>query len=120
MADLLQNGLAWLQGQRAAHMASPAVFRRLETDETVEIDVTASQVRYQLLDASGIPVQARVTDFIVSAAALGFEPEPGDRIEFNGRAYEVTPLGEDPCWRWTDTSHVAYRIHTRDAGELTA
>ena len=119
MTDLLQTGLAWLHQERAAHMASAAVYRRLGTGATAPIGVTVSQVRYERPDAAGVPVEVRVTDFIVSAAAFGVTPEPGDTIELGGRTFEVTPLGEDPCWRWTDMSHAAMRVHTRDTGALT-
>ena len=119
MTDLLQTGLAWLHQERAGHMASTAVYRQLATGATLPISVTASQVRYERPDAAGVPAEVRVTDFIVARAELGFTPEPGDMIEFGGRAYEVTPLGEEPCWRWTDMSHAAMRVHTRDTGALT-
>ena len=68
------------------------------------------------LQSSLDAVQAAVTDFIVATADLAADPVAGERIEYNGRLYEVTPLGEEPCWRWTDASHRARRIHTRDAG----
>lgn len=119
MADLLQTGLAWLHGQRAAHLVSPAAYVRRGGTESVAIEVTASQVRHVRIDVSGMPVEALAVDFIAAAGALPAYPEPGDRIEFNGRRYEVTPLDGDACWRWTDTSRLARRIHTRDMGDVT-
>ena len=81
------------------------------------VAVTASQVRRELVDGNGMPVTALVMDFIVDTGALAFEPAVGDMIEFNGRRYEVGEFGEDRCWRWTDASQLARRVHTRDTGE---
>ena len=120
MSDLLGKGLAWLHAQRTLYMTSPAVYRRRgESGTGLPVAVTASQVRRELVDGNGMPVSALVMDFIVSASALSDEPAAGDGIEFNGRRYEVTDFGEDRCWRWTDASRLARRIHTRDMGEVT-
>jgi hypothetical protein len=118
MTDVLAKGLAWMHRQRAAHMTSPAAYRRRgESGAGVAVVVTPSQVRRELVTAGGIPVVALVMDFIVDTGALAAEPAAGDWIEFNGRRYEVTEFGEDRCWRWTDASRLARRIHTRDIGE---
>ena len=118
MTDVLAKGLAWMHRQRVAHMTSPAVYRRRdEHDAGTPVAVTASQVRRELVDGNGMPVTALVMDFIVDTGALAFEPATGDMIEFNGRRYEVGEFGEDKCWRWTDASRLALRIHTRDVGE---
>jgi hypothetical protein len=118
MADLVAKGLSWLHAQRAAHMTSPAVYRRRgESGAGLPVAVTASQVRRELVDGNGMPVSALVMDFIVTATILPWTPEAGDIVEFNGRRHEVTEFGEDKCWRWTDASRLARRIHTRDIGE---
>jgi len=120
MADLLAKGLVWLNAQRAAHMTSPAVYRRREeTGAGLPIVGTPSQVRRELVDGNGMPVSALVMDFIVTATILPWTPEAGDIVEFNGRRYEVTEFGEDKCWRWTDASRLSLRIHTRDMGGIT-
>jgi hypothetical protein len=119
MASLLTTGLAWLHQQRARHLSSAATYKPQAGGAAVAISVTPSQVRRELVTAGGMPVVALVMDFIVDTGALAAEPAAGDVIEFNGRRYEVTEFGEDRCWRWTDASRMARRIHTRDMGDLT-
>ena len=118
MPDLLQTGLAWLHRQRETCLTSPAAYFRRDAETSQSVSVTASQVRRQFLDAEGIPVYASVMDFIMNSESLALPPEAGDRIEFNGRRYEVAPLDDDRCWRWTDQSRLAVRIHTRDIGAI--
>ena len=119
MTNVLAKGLAWMHQQRAAHMASPAVYRRRDDPSAgTPVSVTPSQVRRELVDGNGMPVTALVMDFLVSTDALPWTPESGDSLEFNGRRYEVGEFGEDKCWRWTDASRLALRIHTRDVGEV--
>ncbi|OPZ26315.1 MAG: hypothetical protein BWZ02_02077 [Lentisphaerae bacterium ADurb.BinA184] len=117
MPDILQDGIAWLHRRRAEHMASPATYVRAGQAGGVTVHVTASQIRCERLDAAGLPVEACAMDFIASAAELTADPEPGDTILFAGRRCEVTALGGEPCWRWTDAGRLARRIHTRDTGE---
>jgi len=114
MADLLATGLAWLHGQRGLHMVSPAAYRRAGAVSTTAIDATQTQVRYQRVPPDGAPVDVRACDFLVAAASVSEDPQPGDRFEIDDRVFEVTPLGDEPCWRWTDHSHLARRIHTRE------
>ncbi len=119
MADVLQSGLAWLHAQRAAHMVTTATYVPAGSGEAVSLDVTASQIRVELADANGFPVSSCVTDFLVAADDLTADPVPGDKVIFGSRTYEVLPLGEEPCWRWTDASRLTRRIHTRDIGAET-
>ena len=114
MADVIATGLAWLATQRGLHMVSPAEYRRAGAESTTAVDVTQTQVRYQRLPPDGAPVDVRACDFLVAAASVSEDPQPGDRIEVSDRVFEVTPLGDEPCWRWTDHSHLARRIHTRE------
>jgi len=118
VADALQSGLAWLHAQRAAHLASDAVYHPAGSGSPYPLAVTASQVRQEQIDAGGFPVLATVMDFIVTVADMTAEPARGDQIVFDGRTYEVCALGEDDGWRFTDASRLAYRIHTRDLGVL--
>lgn len=118
MGDLLQNGLAWLHRQREAQMTSPAAYCRRDAETPQPLNVTASPVRRQVIDAQGLPVYAAVMDFITASESLALFPEAGDHIDYNGRRYEVTPLDDSCCWRWTDQSRLAIRIHTRDIGSI--
>ena len=114
MGNMIANGLTWLERQRAAHMSSPAVYRHAGADLGFGVDVTQTQVRYERLPPDHAPVEARAVDFLLAAAAVSEAPQAGDQIEIDGRAYEVTPLGGEPCWRWTDAGHNTRRIHARE------
>lgn len=118
MSDLLQTGLAYLHTVRTSKMSSAAVYVRLSDESETDITATVSQVRYERPDPSGLMVDVRMVDFIFATSALAFDPTEGDKIEFGGREYEVTPLAGDPCWRYTDASHDAIRVHTRDIGVI--
>ena len=117
MADLLQSGLAWLHGQRKTHLASDAVYQPVAPGaESATVAATQSQIRTEEIDVNGFPVSGTVVDFIVTAADMAAEPAPGDKLTIGGRVYEATALTGEPCWRWTDASRLAYRIHTKDLG----
>jgi len=117
MTDLIKNGLAWLHRQRAAHLSSDVVYKPAGSGAEITLAATASQIRVEMLDGQGFPVQATIMDFICQTADLPVDPAAGDEIVSCGHRYLVTPLGEEPCWRWTDQSRLARRIHTRDVGE---
>lgn len=117
MADALQSGLAWLHAQRKAHLSSDVVYKPAGSGAETPLAATASQIRVEMLDGQGFPVQATIMDFICQSADLPADPAAGDEIVFSGHRYLVIPIGEEPCWRWTDQSRLARRIHTRDIGE---
>ncbi len=117
MADLLRTGSAWLEQMRTAHCSSPVEYRRGE--EATAVDATFGKTEYEVADESGLTIGAQVWDFLILAADLGFEPEPGDLIVADGRKYEVMNLGQEGCWRFSDPYRQTYRIHTKDIGSAT-
>jgi len=43
-------------------------------------------------------------------------PEKGDRIvrvDLGNEEFEVLPRGSDECWRWSDSGHHTFRVHTK-------
>ena len=114
MTDLLQQGSQWLEGMRTEHASSPVTYRRGETE--VSVNATFGKTDFEIAEESGLTVGAHVWDFLVLAADLGLEPEPGDVVAANGRKYEVMNLGGEGCWRWSDPYRQTYRIHTKDVG----
>lgn len=121
MPSLIQSGLSWLHKQRAAHLTESASYTRASAGNSMPLSVavTASQVKREVLDGNGIPVLITAQDFIITTAALGFEPAAGDIITYNGRRYEVAEYNGENCWRFTDITRLSLRIHTRDLGPAT-
>ena len=120
MGDLLKTGLAWLEAQRKAHMASPVVYRR--GDSEVEVQATIGKTDFEVDDGYGFRVQAHVTDFLIATADLilvGGQtlPEPGDRIKVaegdETVVYEVMALAGQPHYRFSDPYRRTLRIHTK-------
>lgn len=115
MGDLLRSGLQWLEQQRAAHCSSPVTYRREAVAKTV--NATFGRTDYEVATEGGLNVGAHAWDFLVLADDLGFEPEPGDVIEADGRRFEVMPLADDVRgWRWSDPYRTTFRIHTKEIG----
>ncbi len=117
MGDLLREGSQWLEQQRTTHAASSVEYRR--PPDSVTVPATFGRTRVELSDASGLTLISSVWDFLIRAADLGLEPEPGDVIVADGHAYEVMNLGGEGCWRWSDPYRITYRIHTKDIGANT-
>ena len=117
MTDLLQQGAAWLVGQRSRHMGRRVSYRRGLI--AVEITATYGRTEYEIADAYGGRVGAEMTDFLISTTDLARSfgrPEPGDRIQADGTAYEVMDLAGQGCWRWSDPYHASMRIHAKEVG----
>ena len=121
MADLLEQGAAWLDAQRVKFASQTVTYHRGE--DSVEVQATVGRKSYQVEGGYGALVWADSTDFIVSAAdlVLGGEtvlPERGDRIRVtDGEAvhvYEVmSPGGEMSHYEPSDPYRKAWRIHTK-------
>ena len=71
---------------------------------------------FRSTDESGIWTRIETRDFIVPKELLASEPQVGDEVEFLGHTYEVLAPAGEPCWRWSDAYHTAYRIHAKDIG----
>jgi len=118
MADLLRDGLAWLEQQRTAHMTSPVTYRRAGQAGT-SVQATFGKTDYEVADDYGATIRTHVIDFLILAEAFsteGFEPQAGDQIVADGRIYEVMNLAGESCWRWSDPYRTTLRIHTKDVG----
>jgi len=116
MSNLLQMGAAWLEAQRKAHCSTEVVYTQGET--SVTLAASFGRTECEVTDDAGITARATVTDFLVTDADLGLEPEAGDVITANGRRYEVMRLG-GACWAWSDPYQTTRRIHTQDVGAAT-
>ena len=127
MADLLEQAVSWLDGVRQTHLSRTVTYQR--GGDTVEIAATLGSTGYDVADEAGATVQAKATDFIVSADALvlgGLQvaPQVGDRIRLSAGAkllvFEVLALGGAGHCRPCDPGGRMLRIHTKLIDEETA
>lgn len=117
MTDLLRQGSAWLEQQRAAHCSSQVEYRR--GSEKYPLVATYGKTDYEIATAGEMTVGGHVWDFLILATDLGFEPQPGDIIVADEQTHEVMPIGDDvDGWRWSDPYRQTYRIHTRETGAV--
>lgn len=71
---------------------------------------------FRSTDENGIWTRIETRDFIVPKEQLPSPPQVGDELEFLGCTYEVLAPNGEPCWRWSDAFHTAYRIHAKNTG----
>ncbi len=118
--NLLEQGAAWLEAQRHAHMTRTVVYER--SADSVELLATIGRTEFEQADEYGVIHRIEARDFIVRAAdlVLGGEavlPKAGDRIrEPEGavaHVYEVMAPSGEPPWRYSDPYRMALRIHTK-------
>jgi len=126
VADLLEQGTAWLDGMRQAHLSRTVMYQR--GVETVDIAATLGSTTYEIADEAGVTVQAKATDFIVSAESLvlgggATRPQVGDRIRVPSGAkvliFEVLDLGGAGHYRPSDPHGRMLRIHAKQIDEET-
>lgn len=120
MADLLEQGSAFLDRQRHAHMTRPMVYQR--GGASVEVQATVGRTEFEQADDAGLIHRVESRDFIVRSADLDVGegvtlPKPGDRIrETSGTSvfvYEVNAPGGETPWRYSDPYRTSLRIHTK-------
>lgn len=65
---------------------------------------------------SGITIEERSVDFLISTSELSLTPQRGDSItDENGVTYRVMPFGPDnQLWRWHDPGRTVKRIFTKE------
>ena len=119
MVDLLQKGMAWLEGQRTKFMTQSVAYQR--GGDSVEVLATIGKTTFQIDDGAGALLRFESRDYLILAADLVLGgnpilPKRGDRIrETIGNqsfVYEVIGPGDEPCWRWSDGYRRTMRIHT--------
>lgn len=125
MADLLANGAAWLEQQRAEHLASNVTYRRAQS--VLVVAATVGKTAFEIDDGQGVIQRIESRDFLVLAADLILDatvtlPQRGDVIEEPAGAvtllYEVMAPGNEPCWRYSDPYRQSLRIHTKQVGTV--
>lgn len=120
MADLLEQGSAFLQDQRHRHMTRTVVYRR-GADE-VEVSATIGRTVFEQADDRGLVSRIESRDFLVRAEDLVLAgtpalPKAGDRVREtqDGKTfvYEVMAPGGEPPFGFSDPYRRTLRIHTK-------
>ena len=120
MTDLLEQGAAWLDDQRAQHMSREVTYCR--GDDSVSVQATIGSTVFEVDNGTGVLEKFESRDFLISTADLvlsGEEvlPRRGDRICETDRTkvfvYEVMAPGREPHWRYSDPYRKTLRIHTK-------
>ena len=122
MADVLADGMAWLDAQLRAHASESVTYSR-DPYGQVDLDATRGSKPMRTLTDFGPRVDFTMQDWLVTASDLVIGGEPvtprrGDKIYAVSRGmqqtYEVlSPGGDEPVWRWSDASEVTRRVHSK-------
>jgi hypothetical protein len=119
VADLIGNGLRWLEGMRHKHATRPVTY--LRGLDAINIQTTVGRSVFQIVSGEGAAETVERRDYIVRAADLVFGgavtlPQVGDRVrEILGgqvQEYAVVATGQEPHYRKSDPDGMALRIHT--------
>jgi hypothetical protein len=119
MADMLKNGMSWLESQRKKHLSSLVFYRR--NSASVEVPATIGKTVFKIEDQYGRIVRYESRDYLINAQDLVLNgtvvlPERGDEIIDEGFVYEVMAPANEPEWRYSDAFRNTLRIHTKQTG----
>jgi predicted aconitase len=123
VADLLEQGSAFLEDQRHRHMTRPVMYRRA-ADE-VEVSATVGRTIFEQADDRGLVSRLESRDFLVRVEDLVLAgspvlPKAGDQVreaqEGKTFIYEVMAPGGEPPFRYSDPYRRTLRIHTKHVG----
>jgi hypothetical protein len=120
MADMLKNGMSWLESQRKKHLTSLVIYRRGQA--TVEVPATIGKTIFRIEDEYGRVVHYQSRDYLISSSDLIINriittPERSDEIIEDGFVYEVMAPANEPEWRYSDSFRKTLRIHTKLTGK---
>jgi hypothetical protein len=123
VTDLLEQGSAWLDDQRNAHMTRAVVYQR--GGDSVELPATIGRTVFEQADEFGIIHKLESRDFLLLRTDLVLSgvqtlPKAGDRVRDpdgeNAQVYEVMAPGAEPPFRYSDPYRKTLRIHTKHIG----
>jgi hypothetical protein len=122
MADLIKDGIAWLDARKAESLAQPITYVR-DGYSDLPIGATMGRTTYEVIDEFGRTSSASSVDFLISAALISWTigvaslPRIGDRIKVTEgtvtRTFEVLDLTGEGHYRWSDPRGVILRVHTK-------
>lgn len=97
----------------------PVDYRRDGASLATAIRAKLGWTAFRFTNPDGASIRIDSRDFIVLARDLpeGFEPQEGDEIVWQGRAFLVAAPNGEPCWGWHGRHlHSMIRIHTLHDG----
>ena len=109
---MIRSGIEQLRTIQLANIAVDVEYEPVGGDAKT-IKAVMGRTSFRATDVDGVWTRFEMRDFIIGASLLGAEPKVGDEIRWNGNTYEVLAPAGEPAWRWSDTFHTAYRIHTK-------
>jgi len=120
LADLLEEGAAFLEDQRHRHMSRAVTYQR--GAQSKELLATIGRTEFEQADDAGLIHRTQSRDFLIRTADLDLGAGPtlplaGDRVRetVDGTVfvYEVNAPGGQPPWRYSDPFRKTLRIHTK-------
>ena len=112
---MVKSAIEHMRAMQARCLAVEVGYTQLG-GEARTIRAVVGRTVFRAMDVDGVWTRIETRDFIVPKEYLPLEPQAGDEIEFLGRTYEVLSPAGEPCWRWSDAFHTAYRIHAKHTG----
>jgi len=122
--NMLADANDWLTAQRHKHLTDAVTYQR--GGASVQVQATVGRSQFDVHDGYGGTLRVESRDYLIRSEdlVLGGElilPISGDRIiETIGTTevtYEVTAIGGEPCFRYSDPQRKTLRIHTKNIGE---
>lgn len=120
MANLLQQGAAWLSGQLDASAATSVTLTRPGNAPT-SVLATIGSTPFEVTRADGSIENIQSRDFLIAAAnylvnGVAVLPARGDQISEGGFIYQVMAPGHEPHYRFVDPFRTRLRVHTKQVG----
>jgi hypothetical protein len=114
MADLLEQGVRWLQEQRTKHCTRDVTYVRGAA--SVVLKATVGRTQYETDYGHAVRVGFTERDFLIQAADLVLSgspvsPQAGDRVRETQD--EQVLVFEVIDWRYSDPYRQAFRIETK-------
>lgn len=123
MANMMDDGAAWLTDQLFSHAAMSATYSR--GGDSVVLNVVRAETSADLNDEFGVNVDVRVADFLIKQAdliilTLTVKPVRGDEVVIviagETITYEVLATITEDIYRESDRFGNIHRVHTKETG----
>ena len=82
--------------------------------ERLQVMASLGRTHFEVETEYGATEHVFSRDFLISAKDLQKDPKKGDKIYYDGVEYEVLAPQKENVWRWSGTSHLTRRIHTKE------